>query len=155
MKKFIRFSILGVCMIAAYPGFSQTYKTIADTAALNNEYVKVSADINDLNLKLAKARSDQADYSRKSNDATSDAQSTASSASNKAENSINGSVKQARKAKREARRSVKDAKDARHAQNNLDDSDKKVAKLTADLEQKQKRKQQLDEMRAAINVMQQ
>ena len=34
---------------------------------------------------------------------------------------------------------MKDAKDARHAQGNLDDSNKKVAKLTADLEQKQKR----------------
>src|SRR6185312_1148915 len=121
----------------------------------NSEYAKVNADINDLNLKLAKARSDQANYSRKSNNATTDAQSTASSASNKAENSINGSVKQAKRAKREARRSVKDAKNARHAQGNLDDSNKKVAKLTAELEQKQKRLQQLSEMRAAINGTQQ
>ena len=152
MKKFIVFSTLSVFMLAAYPGFSQTYKTIADTAALNSEYAKVSAEVNDLSAKLVKAKSDQASDDRKSNEATSDAESTASSASNKAESSINGSVKQAKRAKREARRSVKDAKSARHAQGNLDDSNKKVAKLTADLEQKQKRLQQLDEMRAAINV---
>lgn len=155
MKKFIAFSALAICMLAAYPGFSQTYKTIGDTAALNSEYAKVSADVTDLNAKLVKAKSDQADDSRKSNEATSDAESTASSASNKAENSINGSVKQAKRAKREARRSVKDAKSARHAQGNLDDSNNKVAKLTADIEQKQKRLQQLDEMRAAIHVTQQ
>ena len=135
------FSILAVCILVAYPGFSQTYKTIADTAALNSEYAKVSAEINDLNVKLAKAKSDQANDSRKSNNATSDAQSAASSASNKAENSINGSVKQARKAKREAKRSVKDAKSARNAQGNLDDSNKKVSRLTSDLEQRQKRLQ--------------
>ena len=154
MKKFILFSILSVSMLVAFPGFSQTYKTIADTAALNSEYAKVSAEINDLNSKLAKAKSEQADNTRKSSNAASDAQSTASSASNKAENSINGSVKQAKKAKRTAKRSVKDAKDARHAQGNLDDSNKKVVKLTADLEQKQKRLKQLDKMRAAINSTQ-
>jgi chromosome segregation ATPase len=149
------FSILAVCMLAASPGFSQKYKTIADTAALNREYAKVTAEINDLTSKLDKAKSEQAENYRKSGNATSDAQSTASSASTKAENSINGSVKQAKKAKRAAKRSVKDAKDARHAQGNLDDSNKKVSKLTAELEQKQKRLKQLDEMRAAINSMQQ
>jgi hypothetical protein len=155
MKKLIIILASAIFMLAALPGFSQTYKTVADTAALNTEYVKVSYDIADLNLKLMKAKSDQAHDSKKAGEASSDAQSTATSTTNKAENSINGSVKEARKAKREARRSVKDAKDARHAQGNLDDSNKNVTKLSADLEKKQERLKELDRMRASINGTQQ
>ena len=155
MKKLIIILASAIFMLAALPGFSQTYKTVADTAALNTEYVKVSYDIADLNLKLMKAKSDQAHDSKKAGEATSDAQSTATSTTKKAENSINGSVKEARKAKREARRSVKDAKDARHAQGNLDDSNKNVTKLSTDLEKKQERLKELDGMRASINGTQQ
>jgi hypothetical protein len=155
MKKSITFLTIAVFMLAAQSAFSQSYKTIADSAALNREYAKVTADINDLTAKLVKAKDDQRNDSRKSGEADSDAKSTATSTSNKAENSINGSVKQARRAKHEAGRSVKDAKIARHAQSNLDDSNKKVVSLTAGLEQKQKRLQQLEEMRTAINAMQQ
>ena len=63
---------------------------------------------------------------------------------------IDGSVKEAKRAKREARRSVRDAKDARHAQGNLEDSNKKVSKLSAELEKKQQRLKELDEMRTSI-----
>lgn len=149
------FLTIAVFMLAAHSAFSQSYKTIADSAALNREYAKVTADINELAAKLAKAKDDQRNDSRKSGEANSDAQSTATSTSNKAENSINGSVKQARRAKHEARRSVKYAKIARHAQGNLYDSNKKVVSLTTGLEQKQKRLQQLEEMRTAINATQQ
>jgi type II secretory pathway component PulJ len=155
MKKSITFLTIAVFMLAAQSAFSQSYKTIADSAALNREYAKVTADINDLTAKLVKAKDDQRNDSRKSGEADSDAKSTATSTSNKAENYINGSVKQARRAKHEAGRSVKDAKIARHAQSNLDDSNKKAVSLTAGLEQKQKRLQQLEEMRTAINAMQQ
>ena len=151
MKKIIVFSAAAIFMLAALPSFSQTYKTIADTAALNAEYMKVSHDITDLSAKLDKAKSDQADDAKKANDASADAQSTASKASDKAEKSIDGSVKEAKRAKREARRSVRDAKDARHAQGNLNDSNKKVDNLSADLEKKKERLKELDEMRASIN----
>ncbi len=149
------FSMAALFMLAALPAISQTYKTIADTAALNAEYMKVSHDITDLTAKLDKAKNDQADDEKKASEATSDAQSTASNASDKAEKSIDGSVKQARKAKREARRSVRDAKDARHAKGNLEDSNKKVANLSSDLQKKQDRLKELDAMRASIGSTQQ
>ncbi len=155
MKKIIVFSTAAFFILAALPAFSQTYKTVADTAALNAEYTKVSHDITDLSAKLDKAKSDQEDDTKKANNASSDAQSTASSASDKAEKSIDGSVKQAKRAKREARRSVRDAKDARHAQGNLSDSNKKVANLSGDLEKKKERLEELDKMRASINGIQQ
>ena len=155
MKKTIVFSMAAICMLAALPAFSQTYKTVADTAALNSEYIKLNKEITDLNAKLDKAKSDLEHDTKKANEASSDAQNTASSASDKAEKSIDGSVKEAKRAKREARRSVRDAKDSRHAQSNLDDSNKKVSKLTADLEKKQQRLKELDGMRASISGIQQ
>lgn len=150
MKKIIAISMAAIFILAALPSFSQTYKTVADTAALNAEYAKVSHDILDLTAKLDKAKKDQGDDEKKANDASADAQNTAAAASDKATKSIDGTVKEAKKAKREARRSVKDAKDARRAKSDLDDSDKKVSKLTAELAKKQDRLKELDRMRAAI-----
>jgi chromosome segregation ATPase len=155
MKKIILFSMVTFFMLAALPAFSQTYKTVADTAALNAEYIKVSRDITDLKAKLEKAKSDQEDDTKKANDASSDAQSTASDATDKAAKAIDGSVKEARRAKREAKRSVRDAKDSRKAQGNLEDSNKKVSRLSAELEKKQERLKELDGMRAAISGIQQ
>ncbi|MEO6814593.1 MAG: hypothetical protein ABI172_11730 [Ginsengibacter sp.] len=150
MNKNILFSILSLFLLSALPVFSQTYKTTADTVALNAEYIKVNQSITDLNAKLDKAKATQSKDEKKANEANSDAQSTASASSDKAQNAIGGSVKQAKKAKREARRSVRDAKNSRHAQSNVDDSNKAVAKLSADLEKQQQRLKELDEMRATI-----
>jgi chromosome segregation ATPase len=155
MKKIIVFSTAAIFILAALPAFSQTYKTVADTAALNAEYIKLSHDITDLKAKLDKAKSDLEHDTKKANEATSDAQSTASDASDKAAKSIDGSVKEAKKSKREARRSVRDAKDARRAQGNLEDSNKKVSKLSAELEKKQERLKELDGMRVSISSIQQ
>ena len=155
MKKFITCSIAVIIMLAALPSFSQTYKTLADTMALNVEYGKVSQDILDLTTKLDKAKKDQGDDEKKANNASADAQATASGASDKAAKSVDGTVGEARRAKREARRSVKDAKDSRRAKSDLDDSNKKVAKLTAELEKKQDRLKELNAMRASITGVQQ
>jgi flagellar biosynthesis GTPase FlhF len=155
MKKIITCSMAAIFILAALPSFSQTYKTVADTAALNGEYAKVSHDILDLTAKLDKAKKDRDDDEKKANDATADAQSTAAAASDKATKSIDGTVKEAKRAKREARRSVKDAKDSRRAKSDLDVSDKKVSKLTAELGKKQDRLKELDRMRASIVSVQQ
>jgi DNA repair exonuclease SbcCD ATPase subunit len=138
-------------IVAATPAFSQTYKTPADTAALNKEYAKVSSDVADLTAQLNKAQNDLATYTRKSDNATADAQSTAMSTTDKASHATNGTVRDARRAKKEARRSVRDAKDSRRASNNLDDQNTKISKLTADLAKKQDRLKELDAMRATIN----
>ena len=144
-----------VFTICGMPVFSQTYKTLADTAALNKEYLQVSSDIAGLNVKLNTAQSDLGKYTEKSNDATSDAQNSANSTTDKASNATNGSVKDARKAKRQAKRSVHDAKDARKAGNNLDDHNEKLRDMNQELVRKQNRLNELDAMRAAINPSQQ
>ena len=46
---------------------------------------------------------------------------------------IDGSVKEAKRGKRETRRSVRDAKVVRHAQGNLEDSNKKYPNLAPGL----------------------
>ena len=149
MKKIYLLPVL-LFMMGALPAFSQTYKTTADTAALNKEYTRVSSNITDLTAELAKAQNDLEKYTRKSDKASSDAQSTASTTADKASAATNGDVRDARKAKKEARRSVKDAKDARKAGNNVDDQNKKISKLTRDLAKNQARLQELNTMRAAI-----
>ncbi|HJY22213.1 MAG TPA: hypothetical protein VJ279_04970, partial [Hanamia sp.] len=80
----------------------------------------------------------------------SDAQSSASATADKASNATNGDVKDARRAKKEARRSVKDAKDSRRAGNDLDNQNKKIQKLSADLTKNQDRLRELDSMRAGL-----
>jgi peptidoglycan hydrolase CwlO-like protein len=153
MKKIFLLSVL-LFMMAALPAFSQTYKTTADTVALNKEYARVSSNITDLTAALTKAQNDLEKYNRKSDKASSDAQSTASTTADKASQATNGGVRDARKAKKEARRSVKDAKDARKAGNNVDDQNKKIRKLTAELAKNKARLQELDNMRIAINNQQ-
>jgi len=149
MKKIFLLPVL--LIIAALPAFSQKYKTAADTPALNKEYAKVSSNIADLTTRLDEARSDLAKYNRKSDKASSDAQSTASATANKASHATNGDVRDARRAKKEARRSVKDAKDSRKADNNVDDQNKKIRKLTAELAKNKERLQGLETMRATIS----
>ena len=150
MKKIFLLPVL-LFIMAAIPVFSQTYKTAADTPALNKEYAKVSSNIADLTAQLNKAQNDLAEYTRKSDKAASDAQSTAMATTDKASHATNGSVRDARRAKKEARRSVRDAKDSRRASNNLDDQNTKISKLTTDLTKKQNRLKELDAMRATIN----
>ena len=148
MKKIFLLPVL-LFMMAA-PTFSQTYKTAADTPALNKEYARVSSNIADLTARLSKAQNDLAKYTSKSDKASSDAQSSAMATADKASDATNGGVRDARKAKKEARKSVKDAKDSRKAGNNLDDQNKKISSLKADLKKNQDRLRELDTMRASL-----
>ena len=150
MKKNFFLAVL-LLLGAITPAVSQTYKTTADTAALNKEYAMVSNNITSLTASLNKAQDELAKDTRKSDKATSDAQSTASATADKASHATNGDVRDARRAKKEARRSVKDAKDARRAANDLEDKTKKVNQLTADLTKNQNRLKELEEMRDNIN----
>jgi chromosome segregation ATPase len=150
MKKILLLPVL-LFIVAAIPAFSQTYKTAADTVALNKEYARVSSNIANLSAALTKAQNDLPKYTRKSDKASSDAQSTASATADKASNATTGGVKDARRAKKEARRSVKDAIDSRRADNDLDDQNKKIRRLTADLAKNQDRLKELDAMRARLS----
>jgi chromosome segregation ATPase len=151
MKKTMFLMPVLLAVMAGSPAFSQTYKTMADTAALNKEYTAVSKNVTDLTAKLNKAQSDLPGYQKKADATTADAQSSAVETSSKASNATNGDVQDARKAKKAARRSVRDAKDARKAAQNLDDQNKKIARLSAELDKKQQRLKELDAMRASIN----
>lgn len=153
MKKIFLLPVLLFTM-AALPAFSQTYKTAADSVAFNKEYAKVTSNIADLTARLTKAQNDLAEYTRKSDRASSDAQSTAMVTADKATHATNGSVKDARRAKKEARRSVKDAKDSRKAGKALDNQNKKISQLTTDLTKNQNRLKELDKMRAGFTDQQ-
>jgi len=150
MKKIFLLPMV-LLFVAAMPALSQTYKTAADTPALNKEYDKVSMNIANLTASLNKAQADLGKYTTKSEKANSNAESSASATADKATNATTGGVRDARRAKKEARRSVKDAKDSRRAGNDVDDQNKKVRQLTTDLAKNQSRLKELDAMRANIN----
>ena len=149
MKKIFLLTVL-LFIIGTLPAFSQTYKT-ADSVAFNKEYARVSSNITDLTTRLTMAQNDLAEDSMKSDKARSDAQSTAMATADKASHATNGSVRDARRAKKEARRSVKDAKDSRKAGNAVDNKNKKIRQLTADLSKNQNRLKELDRMRAGFS----
>jgi chromosome segregation ATPase len=149
MKKIFLLPVL-LFIMGTVPAFSQTYKT-ADSVAFNKEYARVSSNIADLTTRLTKAQNDLAEDSSKSDKASSDAQSTATATADKASHATNGSVRDARRAKKEARRSVKDAKDSRKAGNAVDNQNKKIRQLTADLAKNQNRLKELDRMRAGFS----
>jgi len=149
MKKIFLLTVL-LFIMGAVPAFSQTYKT-TDSVAFNKEYARVSSNITDLTTRLTMAQNDLAEDSMKSDKASSDAQSTAMATADKASHATNGSVRDARRAKKEARRSVKDAKDSRKAGNAVDNKNKKIRQLTADLSKNQNRLKELDRMRAGFS----
>ena len=142
-----------VLTMSTFFAFSQNYQTASDTVKLNKEYVEVSNDIADLSAKLTIAQNNLPGYNTKADAAVSDAQNTSAISSEQAAIATNGDVKDARKAKRKAKHALKDAKDLRHANNNVDDQREKIADLTAELAKKQARLQELDTKRTAIRNM--
>lgn len=149
MKKVILLFLL-MLTVASLPVFSQTYKTMADSAALNKEYLKVTKNIADLKVQLAKTQEEQAKYTLKADKANSDAQSTAASTAKRAAEATGGNVKDARRAKKDARRALHEAKDSRKAGDNLVEQNKKLARLNGDLEKNENRLTELDSMRHSI-----
>ena len=117
---------------------------------MNEEYIKVSNEITDLTSKLTIAQNNLPGYNSRANAAVSDAQSTSVKSSEQASKAINGDVGDARKAKKNARKALKDAKNARHAGNNVKDQEKKIATLGSQLQKKQERLKELEEMRTTI-----
>lgn len=137
-------------LLTGISAFSQKYKTVADTAKLNKEYIEVSNDIVTLTAKLTVAQNDLQAYQNKANAAASDAQNAMVKSSDQASKSVDGDVGDAKKARRKAKKAVREAKDANHASNNLKDQDKKIASLKSQLLKKQDRLQELEKMRTNI-----
>jgi len=150
MKQTKFFLLAGMLLVSASTVYSQKYKTAADTVKLNKEYVEVSNDIAELTSKLAIAQNNLPGYHTKAREATSDAQSSASASSEQASKATNGDLGDAKSAKKKANRAYDNAQDAKDANNKVKDQDKKIAKLTSQLQKKQEKLRELDDMRVAI-----
>lgn len=155
MKKFKFFFPAMLFILASLPAFSQKYKTASDTVKLNKEWVEVSNDIADLTSKLTIAQNNLPGYHNKANDAVSDAQNTAQKSSEQASKATNGDLGDAKSAKKKAKKALNDAEDAKDAKDKVKDQDKKIAKLSSELQKKQARLQELEVMRNAIRNGQQ
>lgn len=155
MKKVKFFFTAVFFIIASLSAYSQKYKTAADTVKLNREYIEVSNEIADLTAKLTIAQNNLPGYNDKAAEAKTDAQNTAIKSSEKSSDAVNGDVGDARQAKKKAKKALRDAKHARNADNKAEDQDKKIARLTAELQKKKDRLNELDQMRAAIQNPQQ
>ena len=94
-------------------------------------------------------------YSSKAVDAVSDAQTSAQKSSDQAYKATNGDLGDAKTAKKKAKKALNDAEDASDAKDNVKDQEKKIDKLTAQLEKKQKQLAELEEMRTTIRLMHQ
>jgi len=152
MKKIIPLFYLLALIFPALSAYSQKYKTVEDTIKLNNEYVKVTNDIVDLNAKLTIAQNNLPGYESKAQDANNDAVNAASASSDQASKATSGSVGDARAAKRKAKKAFKEAKDSRSAKSNVSDQEDKITHYKLDIKKKQQRLEELDIMRMAINA---
>lgn len=154
IMKTIKFLLTVFVLVAASStSFSQKYKTAADTVKLNKEYVEVSNDIAELTSKLTIAQNNLPGYQSKAGEATSDAQNTANESKDQAAKATNGDLGDAKSAKKKANNAVDKAEDAKDANNKTKDQEKKIAKLSSQLQKKQNRLKELDDMRSAIRNM--
>ncbi len=81
------------------PAFSKKYSTPADTAKLNQEYVKTTNEITKLTSALAVAQNNLPGYQNKAGEAASDAQNTAINSSQQASVATNGKFGRCEKSK--------------------------------------------------------
>jgi chromosome segregation ATPase len=150
MKQTKLFLLTSLLLFSASTVYSQKYRTAADTVKLNKEYVEVSNDIAALTSKLTIAQNNLPGYQTKAGEANADAQSSANASSEQASKATNGELRDARSAKKKANKAYSNAKDAISADNNVKDQDKKIAKLSSQLQKKEERLRELDDMRLAI-----
>jgi DNA-binding transcriptional regulator GbsR (MarR family) len=150
MKHTKSFLIASLLIFSALSVFSQKYKTAADTVKLNKEYISVSNAIAELTSKLTIAQNNLPGYQTKSGDANSDAQSSAVASSKQASRATNGNIDDVKSAKKKANKAYNNAQDARDADNKEKSQDKKIANLNSQLEKKQARLRELDDIKLAI-----
>ena len=143
------FSFLAL-MLFGFTGYTQVYKTAADTVKLNKELTEVSNDIANLTARLEVAQNNMPGIKSKANNAEANAGEAAERSSAQADKATNGGVKEARRAKRNSKKAYREAKDARSANENVGDQDDKIASLKGQLAKKEERLSQLTAMRTAI-----
>jgi hypothetical protein len=153
MKTSLYLMLLFTSMLIGGSVTAQKYKTPADTIKLNKEYLAVSNEIADLTAKLTQAQNDLPGIRERAGEADTKAQNAADHSSSRADKATDGNVKDAKRAKRSAKTAYKKAKTSRSADANVISQEKKISRLSADLERKQKRLADLDDMRVAIYRM--
>ena len=153
MKQNFLFLPLMVCLLVGLTASSQKYKSASDTVKLNKEWVEVSNDIARLTSELTIAQNNLPGYNSKAVDAVSDAQSSAQKSSDQAYKATNGDLGDAKTAKKDAKKALNDAEDASDAKDNAKHQEKKIDTLRGQLQKKQKRLAELEEMRSAIRLM--
>ena len=152
MKKFIPLCCLFALQLSATYSYAQKYRNAEDTARLNKEFVRVSNELVDLNAKLTIAENDLPGYQSKVNQANNSSANAANESSNQASKATNGSMGDAKKAKRKADRAYGEAKDYENAKKRLNSQENRITKYKSDIIRRQKRIQDLDVMRIAINT---
>ena len=153
MKNKIYVVCFSTLLLTGVTAYGQVYRTAADTVKLNKEFTEVSNDIANLSAQLTIAQNNMPGYQSKAKAAESNAQDAAETSSTQAAKATEGSsVKEARKAKRMSKKAYREAKDARSANSDVGHQDDKIASLTGQLAEKQKRLQQLTDMRTSINA---
>ncbi len=150
MKRTIQVCSFLVLMFAGFNGYTQVYKTAADTVKLNKEFTEVSNEIATLTAKLEVAQKNKPGIESKANNAETNAHKAAITSSKQADKATKGGVKEARKAKRNAKKAHREAKNAKSANENVGDQDDKIASLKGQLAQKEERLSQLTAMRTTI-----
>ena len=152
MKK-IMFSLF--LLLFAMAGFSQKYKSASDTIKLNKELVELSNDVAELTSRLTIAQNNLPGFNSKAAQAVTDAEGTAQKSSDQAYKATNGDLGDAKSAKKKAKKALNDAEDAADAKDDVSSQERKIDKLTTELQKKQKKLDDLVQMRTAIRAMHQ
>ncbi len=92
-------------------------------------------------------------YNSKSDKAASEAQTTAQKSSDQAYKANNGVLSDAKSAKKKAKKALNDAEDADDAKSDVKSQEKKINRLTSELQKKQKQLADLDAIRSSIRNM--
>jgi len=132
------------------PVFAQKYKIPADTVKLNAEVVKLNKEISDLSTELTNSQNNLSGYQSKAEKAGQDAHEAMRTSRSEASRATDGKISHAKSAKNEALKAYDKTKDAKKADNNLEKLNEKIKKYTKELENKQKRLKELDDMRTNI-----
>ena len=152
MKKIYGFTIMILLLIVSQPTNAQKYKTSADTVRLNQELLTLRNDIAELTSKLTVAQNNLPNYHNKASNASSEAQSTALENSKQASKANGGDVGDARRAEKRAKRALRGAKNARSADEKVKGEEKRIEKLTADIQKKQEKLQSYEAMLQTIRM---
>ena len=147
MKKTLLIIALSVFSFAA---FSQKYKSLADTIKLNKEYLDVTNDIVKLKAKLEIAQNELPVLKAKAVSAHADAKTAAGESSKQAAKAANADLGELKEADKKASKALKAGYAAKSADEDVADMEAKIVSLNGKISDKQKRLQELDNMRTAI-----